>query len=117
MKEIVMGFDDLFKHRGHGGHHDDHHGYYYGGRPEGHRGHHGDLEQYLYLFEKLKNNKKLLMVVVAAALVVAIIGIAAIIMLVPVILNWLDIVQKGGIKGLIEMAGPLLERLWIGTGK
>jgi len=112
-----MGFDDLFKHRGHGGHHDDHHGDYYGGHRDDHHGHHGELGQYLYFFEKLKSNKKLLMVLIAAVVVVLIIGIALIVSLAPLVFNLLDSLQKGGIKGLIETINPLLERLWSGTGK
>ena len=114
---MVMDFDDLFKHRGRGGHHDEHHSDYYRGHRDGHHSHHGELGQYSYLFEKLKNNKMLLLVLIIAIVIAVIIGIAVIMMLVPVIINLLDIVQKDGIKGILEMAGPLLERLWSGTGK
>lgn len=110
-----MGFDDLFKHRGHG--HNDNHGRYYGGHQNGHHGHHGGFQQYLYLFEKLKNNKKLLIALSVIALIAVIITVVLIIMLIPLMMNLLGAIQKNGISGIIETAKPLLERLWSGTGK
>lgn len=110
-KELAMGLDDLFKRRGH---HNDH-GYY--GNRHDHHGHHGSLEQYLHLFERLKNNRKLLKALVVLAVVIVILVIAAGVMLIPLIMKLLGSVQKGGIKGLIETARPLLELLWNGSGK
>lgn len=109
-----MGFDDLFKHREHG--HRDNRGYY-GGHQNGHHSHHGGIQQYLYLFEKLKNNKKLLIALSVIALIMVIIAIAVIIMLIPLLMKFLDIIQKNGISGIIETARPLLELLWSGKGK
>jgi hypothetical protein len=109
-----MGFDDLFKHR-RDGYHDDHG--YYGGHRDDHHGHHGGIGQYLYLFEKLKNNKKLWIALSVAAIVIVIVVIAVIIMLIPLIIKWIETIQKSGIKGLIETARPLLDLLWSGKGK
>ncbi len=105
-----MGLDDLFKHKKQG-HHTDHS--HYGG----HHDHHGGSERYLYLFEKLKNNKKLLLAIAIIALVMIILVISVIIMFIPLIINLLGAIQKNGISGLIETAKPLLELLWRGTGK
>ncbi len=109
-----MGFDDLFKHRGHG-HHDDHGNY--GGYRHGHNSHHGGIERYLYLFEKLKSNKKLMMALSIAAIVIFVIVIAVILLLIPLIIKLFGAIQKSGISGLIETARPLLEILWSGKGK
>lgn len=107
-----MGLDDLFKRRGQ--HHNDH-GHY--GTRHDHHGHHGSLEQYLHLFERLKNNRKLLKALVVIAVVMAILVIAAGVMLIPLVVKIWGVVQKGGIKGLIETARPLLDLLWNGSGK
>ena len=105
-----MGFDDFFKHGRHG-HHNNH---YY----DGHRhGHHGGIEQYLYLYEKLKDNPKLLKILVFAAVIIAIVVLALIVMLMPLIIKLLGTIQKSGISGLIESAKPLLQLIWSGSGK
>jgi hypothetical protein len=109
-----MGLDDLFKHNRHM-HHDDHG--YYGGHRDDHHGHHGGIERYLYLFEKLKSNRKLWIALSVAAIFLVIVVIAVIIMLIPLIVNCFEAIQKGGIKGLIETAKPLLDLLWSGSGK
>ena len=109
-----MGLDDFFKHNRHG--HNDEHGYY-GGHGYDHHGHHGGIERYLYLLEKLKNNKKLWIALSVAAILVVIVAITAIIMLIPLMVNCYEAIQKSGIKGLIETARPLIEQIWSGTGK
>jgi hypothetical protein len=109
-----MSFNDLYKQK-RDGHHDDH-GYYAGNR-DAHHGHHGGLERYFYLFEKLKSNKKLLLALSLAAIVIIIVIIAVIVMLIPPIIKMFETIQKGGIKGLIETARPLLDLLWSGKGK
>jgi len=110
-REFSMGFNDLFKHREHG--HYNNHGNYCGD----HHDHHGGVEKYIYLFEKLKNHKKLLIMLSVTAIIIIILVIAVVIMLIPVFLKWFEVIQKSGIKGLIESASPMLERLWSGTGK
>ena len=109
-----MGLDDSFKHNRHG--HNDEHGYF-GGHGHDHHGHHGGIERYLYLLEKLKNNKKLWIALSVAAILVVIVAITAIIMLIPLMVNCYEAIQKSGIKGLIETARPLIEQIWSGTGK
>jgi hypothetical protein len=109
-----MGFEDYFKQRRNGHHNDNG---YYGGHRDEHHGHEKGIGQYLYLFEKLKNNKKLLVALSVAAIVIVFIVIAVIIMFIPMIFKLLGTIQKSGISGLIETARPLLESLWSGTGK
>lgn len=109
-----MGFDDFFKHE-RNRHHDDHG--YYGRHRNSYHGHHKGFLQYLYLFEKLKNNRKLLKILVVVAIVVVIIAIAFVLMLIPLFIKLFDAIQKIGISGLIETARPWLELLWSGSGK
>lgn len=110
-REFSMGFHDLFKHKGRG--HYNSHSYYAGD----HHDHHGGVEKYIYLFEKLKNHKKLLIMLSVTAFIIFILAIAVLITLIPVFFKWFEVIQKSGIKGLIESTSPMLERLWSGTGK
>lgn len=109
-----MGLDDFFKQERN--RHNNDHGYY-GGHRNSYHGHHKGILQYLYLFEKLKNNGKLLKILVAVAIVVVIIAIAFVLMLIPLIMKLFGIIQKNGISGLIETAKPWLELLWSGSVK
>jgi len=52
-----------------------------------------------------------------AAIVIIIVIIAVIIMLIPPIIKMFETIQKGGTKGLLETAKPLLDLLWSGKGK
>lgn len=109
-----MGFDDFFKQER--SRHHDNHGYYDGHRYSYH-GHHKGFLKYLYLFEKLKNNKNLLKILVAVAIIAVIIAIALVLMLIPLIVNLFGAIQKYGLSGLLETAKPWLELLWSGSGK
>lgn len=106
-----MGLDDLFKHRGHGHHRD--HGYYRGH----HDSHHGHIDQYIYLFNKVRNNRKLLVALAVAAAIMVVVAVSVVVAVMPFLLKGAETVQESGVKGLIEATIPFVERLWTGSGK
>jgi hypothetical protein len=81
--------------------------------------HHGSDHYMLYIeyAKKILKNKTLLMIAIAVLLFVIVIGIWLISLLLPFLGQLLSVVEKNGIKGVIETISPYLLKLWEGAGK
>jgi uncharacterized membrane protein SpoIIM required for sporulation len=109
-----MDFTELFennnKHHGNyreSGYHDDdryshnsHHSY---------RGH-NDHQQWLNIWEKIKNNKKLKLLIFLGVILVIAIIIGLIVILWPVLMKLFNYVTQNGLQGI-------LDAIWKGAGK
>lgn len=108
-------FDDLFegsKPKRHSDHHGyDHHRAGYGDESHGH------YNPLLDLAKKLLRNKAILAGIVLAILIVGALGIWLIVALLPYLGQVISMVEKQGIKGIIETITPFLQKIWEGTGK
>jgi len=113
-------FDDLFegsrhnRDRGHYG--QDRHGgrYEHEGNGNGGYGHYNPL---LSIAKKILRNKMLLAAVVLTILVIGVIGVWIIITMLPYLGQGLALAEKQGIKGILEMMPPFLQKIWEGAGK
>lgn len=107
--------DDLFegsKHRRHSGHYgDDRHHAGYG---DERRGHYNPL---LKLAQKLLHNKAILAGIVLTILMICAVGIWLIVTLLPYLGQVISMVEKQGLKGILETITPLLQKIWEGAGK
>lgn len=92
-----------YKHR-----YDDHHGYRHHER--------GHYLMYLEYAKRILKNKTLLMVALAVLVILIIIGIWLISLTLPLLGQLLTVIEKNGIKGIIEAISPYLLKLWEGAG-
>jgi len=63
------------------------------------------------------NNKSLLVILSVSAIILIVLVVVLIIVLMPLIMNMIGVVQQNGLKGIVESIGPVLERIWSGSGK
>jgi hypothetical protein len=107
--------DDLFKklkHNRHSGHygHDNHHA-----------GHgyerHGHYNLLLDLAQKILRNKAILTGIVVTILIIGAVGIWLIVTLLPYLGQAVSMVEKQGIKGILDAITPFLQKIWEGSGK
>jgi hypothetical protein len=107
--------DDLFersKHGRHSGHYgDDRHHTGYGDERHGH------YNPLLELAQKLLRNKAILAGIVLTILMIGAFGIWLIVTLLPYLGQVISMVEKQGIKGILEAFSPLLQKIWEGAGK
>ena len=85
------------------------------GRESRHYGHFG-FEHFLSKLGSLAHSKTLRAVVVIGTVLVIVIGIATVLILLPLIAKVIEYVSKNGIQGLAEATLTLLKRLWTGNG-
>jgi hypothetical protein len=107
--------DDLFggsKHKRHSGHYgnDRHHNGYGDER----RGHYNPL---LGLAQKLLRNKVIIAGIVLTLLIICAVGIWLIVTLLPYLGQVISMLEKQGLKGIMEAITPLLQKIWEGAGK
>jgi hypothetical protein len=107
--------DDLFegsKDKRHSGHYgsDRHHAGYGDER-------HGHYNPLLSLAQKLLRNKVILAGIVLTILIIGVVGIWLIVTLLPYLGQFISIVEKQGIKGILETITPFLQKIWEGAGK
>lgn len=102
---------DHFSRYGSDRHHEyDHHN-------DGYRHHgHGHYLMYFEYAKKIFQNKTLLMLALAFLLILLVAGIWLMSLLLPLLGELLSIVEKNGIKGVIEAISPYLLKLWEGAG-
>ena len=107
--------DDLFKESKHG-HHSGHFGHNH--HPTGY-GHENDDHYNLLmdLVQKLLRNKAILAGIVIAMLVVVALGIWLIVTILPYLGQVISMLEKQGLKGLIETVAPYAQKIWEGAGK
>jgi hypothetical protein len=123
-----MGIDDLLD--GFGRHHRKRDNYSYNdddkgshrtfdhGRYNGDKHHgHGGSAMYLDYARKILRNKKLLFFLIIAALLALIIAILIGIWLLSLVGPALGLLEKNGIKGIVDALMPFLQKLWEGSGK
>lgn len=107
--------DDLFggsKHKRHSGHYgDDRHHTGYGDESHGH------YNPLLELAQKYLHNKAIIAGIVLTILIIFALGIWLLVTLMPYLSQVFSIVEKQGIKGILETITPLLQRIWEGTAK
>jgi hypothetical protein len=107
--------DDLFggsKHKRHSGHYgDDRHRNGYGDEM---RGHYNPL---LELARKLLRNKVIIAGIVLTILIICAVGIWLIVTLLPYLGQVISMLEKQGLKGIMEVITPLLQKIWEGAGK
>jgi hypothetical protein len=77
--------------------------------------HHG-LEYLRPIIEKILHNKPLLVSLSLIAAVLIIVCIALLFFLLPIIGQTFGYVDKNGIKGVIDIIMPVLDKLWKGQG-
>lgn len=107
--------DDLFggsKHKRHSGHYggDRHHTGY---RDERHV-HYNPL---LEVAQRLLRNKVIVAGIVLTILMICAVGIWLIVTLLPYVGQVISMVEKQGLKGILEAITPLLQKIWEGAGK
>jgi predicted PurR-regulated permease PerM len=109
---------DLFERSKHNRHSDhygqDHRRTGYGDERYGH------YNPLLNMAQKLLRNKAILAGIVLTILLIGAVGIWLIVTLVPYIGQIISIVEKQGIKGILETITPLLQilqKIWEGSGK
>ncbi len=84
------------------------------------RSHHHDSDHYFFLLDLIKKvlrNRFILFLIIfllAAFIAIAICFLAA---LIPLLNKLLSIVEKQGIKGIVEIIALFLQRIWEGSGK
>jgi hypothetical protein len=66
---------------------------------------------------RVLQNKQLLIVLSIAAIILLIGFVAAIIMAMPILYQMFALLEKNGIKGIIDSALPIINKLWEGSGK
>jgi hypothetical protein len=71
---------------------------------------------YFEYAKKIFQNKTLLMLALAFLLILLVAGIWLMSLLLPLLGELLSIVEKNGIKGVIEAISPYLLKLWEGAG-
>jgi hypothetical protein len=107
--------DDLFEGSKHNRHSDhdgrDRHPAGYGDERYGH------YNPLLNLAQKLLQNKAVLAGIVLTILIVGVVAIWLIVTLLPYLGQIISMVEKQGIKGILEAITPLLQKIWEGTGK
>jgi hypothetical protein len=124
-----MGIDELFE--GVGRNHRKRHDYSYDDYDDhGHRrpnengrhngeGHHGSGGHAMYLdyARKLLSNKKLLAVFIVAAIIALILAVMIVIWLVSLLGPAMGLLEKNGIKGIVDALAPIFQKFWEGSGK
>jgi hypothetical protein len=74
------------------------------------------FEKFRPVITKILHNKPLLMGLAAGAGLLMLLLIGALFLLLPVIAKALGYVNQNGIKGVIDIILPILDRLWRGQG-
>jgi hypothetical protein len=88
------------------------------GRYNGDKHHgHGGSAMYLNYARKILRNKKLLAFLIIAAILALIIAILIGIWLLSLVGPALGLLEKNGIKGIVDALMPFLQKLWEGSGK
>jgi hypothetical protein len=78
---------------------------------------HDHYNPLLNLAQKLLRNKAILAGIVLAILIIGAVGIWLIVTLLPYLGQVNSMVEKQGIKGIIEAITPFLQKIWEGAGK
>ena len=113
--------DDLFEKSKHKRHHSDHHTYYKHhdsySRDAYHHGSHGHSDMLLNMARKLLHNKTVLIGIGLLIVIICAVCIWLISIILPYMGQILSMLEKQGIKGVMEMIMPLLHQIWEGSGK
>lgn len=80
-------------------------------------GHHHYYWLFFDLAKKIFKNKAIMMVVLGILLLFFIMGVWLISLTLPLLGQLFAIIQKEGIKGILETIMPYLLKLWEGAGK
>jgi hypothetical protein len=102
--------DDVYKASKSGRYHD---GHGYGYHNKSHKNH----NILLYIAERLFRSKALIAAAVLIFLTLGAIGIWLLITLLPFLGQLLSILEKQGIKGILDAIAPFLKTIWEGSGK
>ena len=78
---------------------------------------HGHDYPLLDLVKKLLRNKVILAGIALMILIIGAVGIWLIVTLLPYLGQVVPVVEKQGIKGILETITPFLQKIWEGTGK
>jgi uncharacterized membrane protein len=116
-----MGFEDFNKYsEKQRTHNDYHHGMVYHSENRYHNSYRERLpgrEHYaLYIINKIWNNRKLRLLFIMSVLALVTIIILVLIALIPIILRLFDVLIQGGVKGIVESATGIVDRIWNGPG-
>lgn len=82
--------------------------------------HHYKYDRHLRYFAtaiKIFKNKTFLLLALALLLIVLAVAIWLISLLIPFLGQLLTLIEKNGIKGIVEAVSPYLLKLWEGAGK
>jgi uncharacterized membrane protein len=117
-----MGFEDLNKYAERQRTPNDyHHGLGYRSESRYHRNYSERLpgrEHYaLYMINKIWNNRKLRLLFIISVLAFVTIIIIVLIALIPLIFRLFDVLMQGGVKGIVESATGIVDKIWNGSGK
>jgi competence protein ComGC len=86
----------------------------------GHKHHHHGHGHYVYLLDlakKLFRNRTFIIVAIAIFLIFCVVMIWLVIMLIPWLTQLISVVDKQGVKGILEIVNSFLLKIWEGSGK
>ncbi len=79
-----------------------------------HHKHRGIL---FYAVSKISQSRRLMTVLILSCLTLVALGVLLLFILTPYVFQFISLIEKQGIKGILDAIAPVLKLIWEGSGK